>query len=182
MIWVSERKSIPPDEYKTDLQKAVYEALCKLKIPFSRVDCEEAITMEDCLAIDEKFGQMTVKTLFLCNRQQTEFYLFITSGDKPFKTKLFSQAMEISRVSFAPKELLLPRLGTVLGATTVLSILYPSFADVTVVFDSDVLQNDNFVCCDSTTTGYMMLKTSDLTEKLFPFAKRKFKIITLDEE
>lgn len=37
-----------------------------------------------------------VKTLFVCNRQQMEFYPFITKGDKPFRSKKFSGILIIS--------------------------------------------------------------------------------------
>lgn len=45
-----------------------------------------------------------VKTLFLSNRQQTAFYLFITTGSKPFRSKDFSNTLGVSRVSFALAE------------------------------------------------------------------------------
>lgn len=48
--------------------------------------------------------ELQEKDHFLCNRQQTEFYLFITCGDKPFRSKDFSAALEVARVSFAPAE------------------------------------------------------------------------------
>ncbi|MGC4019391.1 MAG: YbaK/EbsC family protein [Muricomes sp.] len=44
-----------------------------------------------------------VKTLFLCNKKKTLFYLFVTTGEKPFDTKKFCETLGISRVSFAPK-------------------------------------------------------------------------------
>ena len=56
------------------------------------------------MQIDKKLDMKMVKTLFLCDRHKTDFYLFVTTGDKPFKTKLFSSALGISRVSFAPAE------------------------------------------------------------------------------
>ena len=80
MFYVSEIQTEAPCHFQTPLQEKVYEALEKLQIPFQRVDTEEAITMEDCVAIDEKLDMNMVKTLFLCNRQQTDFYLFITIG------------------------------------------------------------------------------------------------------
>lgn len=54
----------------------------------------------------------------LCNRQQTAFYLFITSGDKPFHAKDFSAALGVSRVSFAPAARMEQMLGTKIGAAT----------------------------------------------------------------
>lgn len=99
MLYVSEIQKTAPKEFKSVLQKKVYQTLEKLQIPFERVDTDNAITMDDCVAINEKLNIKMVKTLFLCNRQQTDFYLFITAGDKTFRSKDFSAALGIPRVS-----------------------------------------------------------------------------------
>ena len=103
MFYVSEIQTEAPCHFQTQLQQKVYEALEKLQIPFQRVDTDEAITMEDCVVIDEKLDMNMVKTLFLCNRQQTDFYLFITVGNKPFRSKNFSNALGVARVSLCPR-------------------------------------------------------------------------------
>ena len=60
--------------------------------------------MEDCVAIDdEKLDMNMVKLLFLCNEATDRFYLFITVGNKPFRSKDFSNALGVARVSFAPQ-------------------------------------------------------------------------------
>lgn len=64
-----------------------------LGIPFERVDTDPGITMEDCQHIDAKIGVHIMKTVFLCNRQQTEFWLYVTSDDKPFVTREFCGAL-----------------------------------------------------------------------------------------
>lgn len=165
MIAVSEVTNRAPSAYKTPLQAKVYETLKKLNIPFERVDNDEAITMEDCLAINEKLDVQVVKTLFLCNRQKTSFYLFITCGDKPFVTRDFSTALGISRVSFASPELLDSMLGTAVGATTVLSSVLDTENRVQVIFDKAVLAEEFYGCSDGTTTSYMKLKTEDVFHK-----------------
>ena len=119
----------------------------------------------------------TVKTLFLCNRQQTNFYLFVTLDGKPFVTKDFSAALGISRVSFASEELLFSMLGTKIGATTVLSSIIATENKVRIVFDKEVLENEWYGCTDSTTTSYMKLKTSDVLEKYLPFIKHEITMI-----
>jgi Ala-tRNA(Pro) deacylase len=100
-----------------------------------------------------------VKTLFLCNSNKTDFYLFITTADKPFKSKEFSKALDISRVSFAPAELMKSILGVKIGAATVFGILMDKENLVQVVFDKDVLLEEWYGCSDGTTTGYMRVKT-----------------------
>ena len=168
MIAVSEIKTVPPAKFGTDLQKLVYAALNEQGIPFERVDTDEVITMEDCAAVDEKMNMKMVKTLFLCNRQQTDFYLFVTCGSKPFKTKDFSAALGIARVSFAPAELMESMLGTKIGAATVFSALLPSARNVKIVIDKEASAEEWYGCSDGTTTGYMKLKTADICNVFLP--------------
>lgn len=179
MIKVSEVKTDLPTTYRTLLQQKVYECFTHLQIPFTRVDNDPAITMEDCIAIDDRLCVKTSKTLFLCNRQQTVFYLFVTRGDKPFRTKDFGAALGISRVSFAPESFLAPMLGTEIGATTVFSSLLDSSKDVNIVFDLDVLNEEYYGGTDGTNTEYLRIRTTDLTEKFLPFTGRNYKTISV---
>ncbi len=84
MITVSTIQNTAPIQFINPLLQKVYETLADLQIPYERVDTDEVITMNDCIAVNERLNMKMVKTLFLCNRQQTDFYLFITCGDKPF--------------------------------------------------------------------------------------------------
>jgi len=171
MFFVSDIYITAPSEFKTDLQEKSYHALDELHIPFERVDTDEAITMEDCIQLNEKLNMKMVKTLFLCNRQQTAFYLFVTAGDKPFRSKEFSNALEVARVSFAPADLMEKMLGTKIGAATVFSAMLDTDCSVQIVFDKDVIQEKWYGCSDGTTTGYMKIETEHIIQKFLPFAK-----------
>lgn len=177
MFYVSEVKTEAPKVFESELQQRIYETFADLDIHFERVDNDPAITMEDCALINERLDMKTVKTLFLCNRQQTNFYLFVTLDGKPFVTKDFSSALGISRVSFATEELLFSMLGTKVGATTVLSSIIDTENKVRIVFDKEVLKNEWYGCTDSTTTSYMKLKTVDVLEKYIPFTKHEITVI-----
>ena len=95
-----------PENTEGRLEKeiAVYDFLDSLEIEYKRVDHEALMTMEACEEVDHLLEAKICKNLFLCNRQQTAFYLFVTPGDKPFRTKDFSSALGVSRVSFASPE------------------------------------------------------------------------------
>ena len=173
MIAVSDPILQAPENPKNALHKAVYDTLSQLSVPFVRVDTDEAITMEDCIAIAEKLDTPIVKTLFLCNRQQTNFYLFVTTSEKPFSTKDFSHAMGISRVSFASPEQLLDMLGTKVGSASVLSLLHDPENRVQLVFDRQALAAEWYGCSDTTTTGYMKLPTKNLLEQFLPFVRHE---------
>lgn len=177
MFYVSEIQTEAPCHFQTRLQEKVYEILEKLQIPFERVDTAEAITMEDCIAINKKLDMNMVKTLFLCNRQQTDFYLFVTVGSKPFRSKNFSHALGVARVSFAPAEQMKIMLGTKIGAATVFSSLLDKENRVRIVFDQEVLAEKWYGCSDGTTTGYMKVNTEDIYKKFLPFTNHALSVI-----
>lgn len=172
MFFISDIQTDKPSKFETALQEKVYATLMKLHIPFERVDTDEAITMEDCTAIEEKLDMKMVKTLLLCNRHQTMFYLFITCGNKPFRSKECSAALGVPRLSFAPAEKMRELLGTEIGAATVFSALLDSAKDVQLVIDKAVLKEESFGCSDGTTRGFMKIKTADIQQTLLPFTKR----------
>lgn len=179
MFYVSEILTTAPKSFSTPLQEKAYAALAQLDIPFERVETDEAITMDDCVKIDEKLRMKMVKTLFLCTRHQAELFLFVTAGEKPFRSGAFSAALGVSRVSFAPAEQMQQVLGTKIGAATVFSALLPSARDVRFVLDRDVLQEEFYGCSDGTTTSYLKLRTRDVTEKLLPYAGHAPELVTL---
>ncbi len=179
MFYVSEPYRTALQQFRSPLQEKTYAALDDLQLPFERVDTDEAITMDDCIQINEKLNMKMVKTLFLCNRQQTMFYLFITAGDKPFRSKDFSTALGVSRVSFAPSEWMEKMLGTKIGAATVYSALLETARNVQIVFDHDVLSDEWYGCSDGTTTGYMKIKTEDIIRKFLPYAGHTYTAITV---
>ena len=165
MFKVSDPLTTPPPVFSTELQRQVYETFARLEIPFERVDTDPGITMEDCQHIDEKIGVRIVKTLFLCNRQQTEFYLYVTTDDKPFVTREFCCALGIPRVSFASAEWLWSLTGVEVGATTMLSAILLSTERVHLVMDRSVAESDWYACTDGTPTCFVKFRTRDLLEK-----------------
>mgnify|MGYP003623465949 CR=1 FL=1 len=170
MLYVSNIQRTAPAEYKTPLQELCYKALEKLQIPFERVDTDEVITMEDCAAVNEKLKMQMVKTLFLCDRKRTQFYLFVTTGNKPFRAKDFSNALGVSRLSFAPVDYMEQILGTKPGAATVFSALLDTAKKVQFVFDRDATSKQWYGCSDGTTTGYMKVETSCILDNFMSYA------------
>lgn len=165
MFKVSDIITTPPATFSSELQRRVYETFAALEIPFERVDTDPGITMEDCQHIDAKIGVRIVKTIFLCNRQQTEFYLYVTTDDKPFVTRDFCGALGIPRVSFASADRLWELTGVQVGATTILSAVLPQTQGVHLVMDQSVADAEWFACTDGTATCFVKIRTRDLLDK-----------------
>jgi len=165
MFKVSDILTTRPPVCTSELQALVYDTFAALEIPFERVDTDPGITMEDCQHIDARIGVRIVKTIFLCNRQQTEFYLYVTTDDKPFVTRDFCGALGIPRVSFASAQKLWDYTGVLVGATTILSAILPQAAPVHLVMDRGVAESPWFACTDGTATCFVKVRTADLLGK-----------------
>ena len=64
-----------------------YDLLDRLGVAYERVDHAPAMTMEVCQEIDQTLQAIICKNLFLCNRQETAFYLLMIPDTKVFHTK-----------------------------------------------------------------------------------------------
>ena len=100
-----------------------YDFLDKLKIDYQRIDHEAAMTMEDCEAVDKILDATICKNLFLCNRQETRFYLLMMPGDKKFKTKELSSQIGSARLSFAKDHYMEEFLDITPGSMSVLGLM-----------------------------------------------------------
>lgn len=156
-----------------------FELLGKLSIPYERVEHERADTMELCTAISDVLGVRICKNLFLCNRQQTAFYLLTMPENKPFHTKDLSVQIGSSRLSFAPAEKMEELLHCTPGSASVLGLMYDTERAVQLIMDREVTDAPYFACHPCDNTGSLKLKTSDLLQKLLPHTGHSYKIVDL---
>lgn len=136
-------------------QQKVMEKLRDLCIPFEAYYHAAAHTMEDCLALPYATPDVTFcKNILLCNRQKTEFFLYITLPDKPFRTADVSKLLGVSRLSFAPNETLPTLLQLESGSLSPLALWFDDDAKIKLVLDNDILSGKRiaFHPCDNTAT------------------------------
>ena len=157
----------------------VYDLLDKLDIDYQRVDHEPAMTMEVCEAIDVALGATICKNLFLCNRQQTDFYLLMMPGDKPFKTKDLSAQIGSSRLSFATPEHMEKYLDITPGSVSVLGLMNDKENAVRLLIDEDVLLGEYIGCHPAINTSSLRIRTKDMTEKIIPAMKHSPTMVKL---
>jgi len=162
-----------PENIEGRLEKEIrcYDLLDFLGIEYERIDHEPAMTMEVCEAIDVSLGATICKNLFLCNRQQTDFYLLMMPGDKPFKTKDLSAQIGSSRLSFATPEHMEKYLDITPGSVSVLGLMNDKENAVKLLIDEDVLAGEYIGCHPCVNTSSLRIKTSDMTDKIIPAMK-----------
>ena len=169
---------------RLDKEIRVYDFLDKLGIAYQHVDHEAAMTMEACEEIDRTLGDDTTicKNLFLCNRQETNFYLLLMPGDKPFKTKDLSAQIHSARLSFAKPEYMEKYLDITPGSVSIMGLMNDLEDHVKLLIDSDVLKDEYFGCHPCINTTSMKLKTSDIMEKFLPAVHHEPTIVDLPWE
>lgn len=153
---------------RLDREVRVYDLLDELGIEYERTDHEEANTMEKCNEIDKILDTIICKNLFLCNRQQTEFYLLMMPGDKPFKTKYITKQLGCSRLSFAPSEKMLEYLDIKPGAVSIMGLMNDKDNKIQLVIDKPVVESETLGCHPCVCTSSLKFKTKDIIEKFLP--------------
>ena len=111
------------DRERAERERRVYDFLDGLGVSYGRIDHEPVMTMEVCTEIDRVLNATICKNLFLCNRQETAFYLLMMPGDKPFRTKDLSAQIGSARLSFASPAHMERLLGLYPGSVSVLGLL-----------------------------------------------------------
>ena len=159
----------------------VYDFLDSLGVRYKRIDHEAAMTMEACEEIDRTLGEGAAicKNLFLCNRQETEFYLLLIPGEKPFKTKYLSAQIGSSRLSFGKPEYMEKFLDITPGSVSVLGLMNDQEKKVRLLIDEDVLANPYFACHACINTSSLRFDMKDLTEKIIPAMGHEPTIVNL---
>ena len=171
-----------PAETRTTREMAAYDYLDKLNITYRRVDHAPAMTMEDCIAVDEVLGVVMCKNLFLCNRQKTDFYLLLMPGDKPFRTKELSAQLGVSRLSFGDAVDMERLLGLLPGAVSVMGLINDSEGRVRLLIDKDLLNTDEIGCHPCVNTSSIAFSMNDLLQKVLPATGHTPTAVTLTGE
>lgn len=164
---------------REDKEIRVYDFLDSLGIEYQRVDHAPAMTMEDCVAIDKALGAAMCKNLFLCNRQQTDFYLLMMPSDKPFKTKDLSAQLGTARLSFASEDFMEEFLDIAPGAVSVMGLMNDKGKRVQLLIDKDVLEGEYIGCHPCVNTSSLRIKTDDVVKKFIPATAHEIKTVEL---
>ena len=160
----------------------VYDLLDRLGISYERTDHGPADTMEACHDIDGILNATVCKNLFLCNRQQTSFYLLMMPGDKVFKTKELSHQIGSARLSFAPEEKMAEYLDILPGAVSVMGLMNDTEHHVRLLVDEDVLSGEYVGCHPCVNTSSLKIRTDDVFHTFLSAVHHDYQTVRLTGE
>ena len=157
----------------------VYDLLDSLGISYQRADHEPAMTIEACQDIDKLMGTHMCKNLFLCNRQETDFYLLLMPGDKKFKTKELSSQINTARLSFANETPMEELLDITPGSVSVMGLMNDKDNKVQLLIDEDLLAHPYLGCHPCINTSSLCIKTDDILNTFLPAVQHQPRYVKL---
>ena len=179
-----------PSDCRNRLEREVrtYDLLDELGIHYQRTDHRATDTMAECNEIDAVLGVVICKTvlgvvicknLFLCNKQETKFYLLMMPGDKVFKTKEVSHQIGSTRLSFASTENMYKYLGLAPGSVSIMGLMNDRSKSVQLLIDEDVLKDEYLGCHPCVNTSSLKIKTSDIVQKFLPATGHAYTVVNI---
>ena len=160
----------------------VYDFLDSLGISYQRVDHEALMTIDACKDVEQILNAAICKNLFLCNRQETDFYLLLLPGDKKFKTKEVSSQLGVARLSFANEKYMEEFLDITPGSVSVLGLMNDRENHVQLLIDEDLLKEPDIGCHPCINTSTLKINMKDMMEKIIPAMKHKPIFVKLGQE
>lgn len=164
------RQSGRPADTTGRLEKEIrtYDFLDTNHVWYERIDHAAAMTIKDCQEIDAVLEATICKNLFLCNRQETQFYLLMLPGHKKFKTKDISKQLGVARLSFANDSYMEQYLDITPGSVSVLGLMNDTENHVQLLIDKDLVLDEYIGCHPCINTSSLRLKMKDLLDVLLP--------------
>ena len=157
-----------PADRREANEERCYELLGRLGVAYFRVDHEAAEDIPACEQVEGLLGCGICKNLFLTNRQQTDFYLLIMPGEKPFKTKLLSKQIGTARLSFGSPADMERLLDLQPGSVSVLGLMNDHEGKVSLLVDRELLGAENFGCHPCRNTTSLRFSTKALFDLILP--------------
>lgn len=170
------------NEGRSEVETRTYDFLDSLGIQYETVCHEAAFTMEQCQEIEKTLGVPICKNLFLCNRQETNFYLLLLPGDKKFKTKEVSSQLGVARLSFGNEAYMEKYLDITPGSVSVLGLMNDKEHHVQLLIDEDLLKEPYIGCHPCINTSSLKIDMKDMMEKIIPAMDHKPIFVKLGQE
>ena len=119
--------------------ETVYETLGKMGIDFEVVEHPPAPTTEEADRYIEGKEGVRTKTLFLCNKKSTAFYLVIMDDAKRLDMKELADILDEKRLSFASADKLMAKMALPPGTVSLFGLINNHEHDIKIYLDQDML-------------------------------------------
>lgn len=145
-----------------ELYQKVYEELDKLNISFEIIEHPPAFTSEEADAYIEGKEGVRTKTLLLCNRKKTGFFLIVMDDTKRLDMKRLGLLIGEKGMQFASEEKLMEKMAIRPGTVSIFGLLNNQAKDIRVYIDKDILSEQTMTFHPNDNTKTLFLLTEDV--------------------
>ncbi len=143
----------------------IYAFLDQHNINYQRFDHPAVFTCEDADKLDLNMPGVSIKNLFLRDKNAKRHFLVVISTTKKADLKALSQTIDISKLSFGSPESLKQHLGVEPGSVTLLGLINDQNKEIEVFIDQE-LQDQALQCHPLINTASLVIQPKDIKKFL----------------
>lgn len=140
----------------------VYEALKSMGISYDIVEHPPALTTEEADSYIEGKEGVRTKTLFLCNRKRTAFFLVIMDDQKQLDMKKLAKILGERSISFVSPDRLMEKMSLPAGVVSLFGLLNNEERDIKVYLDREMLSEKMMTFHPNDNSKTAFISTEDM--------------------
>ena len=144
----------------------VKEYLNTIGIQFKIVEHEPAYTTEEADKYIEGYDGVRTKTMFICNKKKTNYYMIIMDDSKRLDMNKFKEIVSEKQMKMASKEALKEKLGIEPGMVSPFGLLNNDEKDVKIYMDKEIIIEEIMTFHPNDNTKTLFITTKDLFKYL----------------
>ena len=140
----------------------VKEYLNSIGIEFKIVEHEPAYTTEEADKYIEGHDGVRTKTMFICNKKKTNYYMIIMDDSKRLDINKFKEIVSEKQMKMASEEVLKEKLGIEPGMVSPFGLLNNDEKDVKIYMDKEIITEEIMTFHPNDNTKTLFITTKDL--------------------
>lgn len=160
------------------MESEVYELLDKLGIEYKVVNHPPLFTYEDAKKYNIKLDAVICKSLFIRNKDKSQYYVFALPIEKKIDLKSVQKILKETRLSFGDENALEEKLGVKSGSVSIFNAINMKEKDVTFILDEEILNCERVAFHPNINTITVILDPKEIS-KILEFYNIKYKFIVM---
>lgn len=159
------------------MKEEVYKYLDNLNINYQVVNHPKAYSTEDADKYIEGYEGIRTKTMFLYNKNKTNFYLIVMDENKRIDFKKLEEELQEKKLKFSSDEVLFEKLKLEKGVVSIFGLLNNK-DNIVVLFDEDIINDLPLTFHPNENDATIFINSEDVI-KFLNTLNVSYKIITI---
>lgn len=159
------------------MKEEVYKYLDNLNISYQVVNHPKAYSTEDADKYIEGYEGVRTKTMFLYNKNKTNFYLIVMDENKRIDFKKLEEELQEKKLKFSSDEVLFEKLQLEKGVVSIFGLLNNK-DNIVVLFDEDIINDLPLTFHPNENDATIFINSEDVI-KFLNTLNVSYKIITI---